>query len=296
MIRWARAVATLLAVLAPASRAIAAPEAPEEESAAREFYVPLPEFRPYPEVSALVVEAVTLVRVRRSAHSEALVARMPGGWEHVVVEGRALAFYGQARQPLHPGPGRQVIVQDWSGGAHCCFDYYVLHVQGGEIRREGLIRAGDCSLNVADVDGDGTLELIACDGRFAYGFDLPFAESPLLPVVYAFRDRGYVADNRRFPQVFRYRLAQERRRLEQAERAGDERGARRAVLSLLLHALYAGRVTEAWCRFGRQYRWADRQAVWQEVMDGLREAADPEDARVSPIDLRYALARPGRCP
>lgn len=277
--------------------ALTAAAAPDEESPEREVYVPLPEFRVYRDVPEMTVEGVTFVRVRRDAHSEALVARTSGGWERVVVEGRSLAFYNQGRHPLRPGPGRHVVVQDWSGGAHCCFDYYVVHVQGDEIRREAMIRAGDCSLRVADLDGDGVVELIACDGRFAYAFELPFAESPLLPVVYAFREpeRVYRADNRAFPRVFRYRIAHERRRLEQARRAGEDREARRAVLSILLHMLYAGRVTDAWCTFGREYRWADREAVWQEVMDGLREPADPEDARVAPVDLRYATARPGRC-
>jgi hypothetical protein len=168
-------------------------------------------------------------------------------------------------------------------------------VQGAHIRREGLIRAGDCSLRVADIDGDGALELIACDARFAYAFDLPFTESPLVPLVYAFRDRTYQADNRRYPQVFRYRIAQERRRLAEAEQAGDTRGARRAVISLLLHRLYAGRVTEGWCAFEQGYRWADRVAVRQEVLTRLRQPPDPENARIPIADLGYALAAPERC-
>jgi hypothetical protein len=267
----------------------------DDEAQLREVYVPHPEFQPYFDRAALEVEQLTLQRVRRSDQSEAVVAKEESGWQHVVLEGWRLTFYNQARQPLRRGPGRHVIVQEWSGGAHCCFDYHVLHVQGTQVRREATIRAGDCSLSVADLDQDGTLELIACDSRFAYAFDLPFAESPLVPVVYTFRDRGYVADNRRFPQVYRFRVAQERRRLAEAERANDARGARRAVLSLLLHGLYAGRVTEAWCGFDRAYRWADRVDVRQEVVRRLRLAPDPEDGRLPPIDLGYALAPPGGC-
>jgi hypothetical protein len=168
-------------------------------------------------------------------------------------------------------------------------------VQETQVRREGSIRAGDCSLRVADLDQDGSLELIACDSRFAYAFDLPFADSPLMPVVYTLRDRGYVADNRRYPPVYQFRVVQERRRLAEAERAHDGRAARRAVLSILLHSLYAGRVTEAWCGFERTYRWADRADVRQEVIRRLRFTPDPEDGRLPPIDLSYALAPPGRC-
>lgn len=291
-------VAALL-LLAGAQDALGAPTEglgeDDEEVQLREVYVPHPEFQSYADRSELVVGQVTLARVRRPDQSEAVVAKEQSGWEHVVVEGWRLTFYNQAKQAVRPGPGHHVIVQEWSGGAHCCFDYHVLQVQGAEVRREGTIRAGDCSLGVADLDQDGALELIACDSRFAYAFDLSFADSPLVPVVYAFRDRAYVSDNRRFPQVFRFRLAQERRRRAEATRTGDARGVRRAVLSILLHTLYAGRVTEAWCDFDRGYRWADRADVRQEVLRRLRLAPDPEDGRLPPIDLGYALVPPGRC-
>jgi hypothetical protein len=297
----ALAVAVALLSLLPVAgggrpgEAVQAADDEDDEVQLREVYVPHPEFQTYFDRDQLAVERVTLARARRPDQSEALVAKEEPGWEHVVLEGWRLTFYNQAKQPLRPGPGRHVIVQEWSGGAHCCFDYHVLHVQGTQVRGEGTIRAGDCSLRVADLDQDGALELIACDSRFAYAFDLPFADSPLVPVVYTFRDRTYAADNRRFPQVYQFRLAQERRRLAEAERANDARGARRAVLSLLLHTLYAGRVTEAWCGFDRAYRWADRADVRQEVVRRLRFAPDPEDGRLPPIDLGYALAPPGRC-
>jgi hypothetical protein len=287
----------MLLVLA-AARPVESAETPSEEDdevQLREVYVPHPEFQAYLERDQLAIEDVTLVRVRRSDQSEALVAKESSGWEHVVLEGWRLAFYNQGRQAIRPGLGRHVIVQDWSGGAHCCFDYHVFHVQGAQVRREGTVRGGDCSLRVADLDHDGAQELIACDSRFAYAFDLPFAESPLVPVIYTYRDRTYGADNRRFPQVYQFRINQERRRLAEAERARDARGSRRAILSILLHSLYAGRVTEAWCAFERGYRWADRADVRQEVLRRLRLAADPEDGRLPPIDLGYALSPPGRC-
>jgi hypothetical protein len=148
---------------------------------------------------------------------------------------------------------------------------------------------------VADIDHDGALELIACDARFAYAFDLPFVDSPLIPVVYTFREKAYVADNRRFPQVFRFRIARERRRLAEAEQAADSRTARAAALGIVLHMLYSGRATEGWCAFDRLYRWADRSAVRQELVEALRKPPDADDPRVPPIDLGYTLAPPKTC-
>lgn len=291
-----RALVLLAAVLLLVAGEAGAQPSTTDDEPAREAYIAHPEFRPYPDQDEMVVDAVTLIRVRRPDQSEALVAREDTGWEHVVLEGFRLAFYNQARLPLRRVSGHHVIVQDWSGGAHCCFDYYVLHVHGVTVRREGMIRGGDCELKVADLDNDGSPELIGCDARFAYAFDLPFADSPLLPVVYTFREKSYVADNRRYPQVFRYRIARDRHRLADAGQAGDARAARAAAISLLLHTLYAGRVTEAWCGFERGYRWSDRAAVRQEVLETLRKPADSDDPRVPPIDVSYALALPGRCP
>lgn len=279
------------------ARAASPDESDDEEAQQREVYIPHAEFRPYPDRAELSVEGIKLIRVERPDRTEALVAREVSGWEHVVLDGYRLTFYNLARTPLRRGPGRHVIVQEWSGGAHCCFDYHVLRVEGVRVQPEGTIRAGDCDLRIADVDGDGILELVACDARFAYAFDLPFAEAPLVPLVYTFRDRdrAYVPDNRRFPQVFRYRIAQERRRLQEAEQQGDARGARRAVISLLLHMLYAGWVTDGWCTFERAYRWADRAAVKHEVLARLRRAPDPDDLRLPTADIGYTLTPPGRC-
>jgi hypothetical protein len=68
------------------------------------------------------------------------------------------------------------------------------------------------------------------------------------------------------------------------------------VLSLLLHRLYAGWVTEGWCGFERAYRWDDRLAVRQEVLARLRRAADPDDGRLPFADVSYTLEPPARCP
>jgi hypothetical protein len=64
----------------------------------------------------------------------------------------------------------------------------------------------------------------------------------------------YGADNRRYPQVFRFRIARERRRLGEAEQAGNELSARSGTLGLVLDLLYAGG-DRGLCTFDRSYRW-----------------------------------------
>jgi hypothetical protein len=73
-------------VIVPGGTAAAqsAPE-DEEEAQARETYLPLPDFRSQPDRTQLAVDAITFIRVKRPDHSEALVAREPSGWEHVIL-------------------------------------------------------------------------------------------------------------------------------------------------------------------------------------------------------------------
>ena len=51
-------------------------------------------------------------------------------------------------------------------------------------------------------------------------------------------------------------------------------------------------MTEAWCGFERAYRWADRAAVRQEVLEALRKPPIPTIRACRPSTLGYALARP----
>jgi hypothetical protein len=198
----ARAGPALLAALllgGAGGRPGAAVEADDDDEVQlREVYIPNPEFQAYYDRDQLAVEGVTLARVRRPDQSEALVAKEESGWEHVVLEGWRLTFYNQAKQPLRRGPGHHVVVQEWSGRAP------LLRLPrapgaGTQIRREGTIRAGDCSLRVADLDQDGALERSAATPASRTP-SISLRRVPLVPVVYAFHDRAYVPDNRRFPR------------------------------------------------------------------------------------------------
>jgi hypothetical protein len=69
------------------------------------------------------------------------------------------------------GVGRpEVLVDLYSGGAHCCYTtiIYTLGARGlsGRIRHPW----GDPGYRLADIDGDGTLELVTADDAFAYAF------------------------------------------------------------------------------------------------------------------------------
>ncbi len=70
-----------------------------------------------------------------------------------------------------------LVVSHWSGGAHCCFSYYVFNI-GKNFKLLDVIEGGDGDLSkFIDVDNDGKLEFVGNDWTFAYRHEC-FAASP----------------------------------------------------------------------------------------------------------------------
>ncbi len=70
----------------------------------------------------------------------------------------------------------EIILEEWSGGAHCCYTYKVYsldrknHLWGSIVARDGTFA-------FADIDGDNKVEAIGPDFTFAY-WNTSFAGSP----------------------------------------------------------------------------------------------------------------------
>lgn len=84
-----------------------------------------------------------------------------------------------------------VVVSEWSGGAHCCFIFHIFEI-GKELQKIAELDAGhgDGDTHFADVDGDGRLEVFLRDWSFSY-WQTSFADSPAPQVILRYRDGGY---------------------------------------------------------------------------------------------------------
>ena len=82
-----------------------------------------------------------------------------------------------------------LVVSEWTGGAHCCFSAHVFEL-GKHFRKIASLDAGHGKLDFQDLDGDGSLEAILHDWSFAY-WPRSFAESPAPRVILRFRDGRY---------------------------------------------------------------------------------------------------------
>ncbi len=91
----------------------------------------------------------------------------------------------------------EICLMEWTGGAHASFTYWILSL-GDELTLLRELPLGNGQLRLADLDGDGTCELITRDDVFAYVYG-SYAGSPFPPLVFAWQDNRYVlATDRHF--------------------------------------------------------------------------------------------------
>ena len=158
-----------------------------------------------------------------------------------------------------------VVVTDWSGGAHCCFSASVYSVEAGMAVREiYAANTGSCVVNFEDLDGDRRLELVTCEDGWESD-NCSFAEAPFAPVVFAYSPstRAYVPATPRYRTRYTREVAEYTRRaeVEIRERNGRDPGLDKcAVLAPVLPLLYTGRTSEGIALLRRLYRHPDRGA------------------------------------
>jgi hypothetical protein len=146
----------------------------------------------------------------------------------------------------------EVIVDLYTGGAHCCYLSRFYRWDG-----TGYVPAdrnfGDPGYRIADLDGDGVQELITSDYRFGYVFTA-FAFS-LMPVrIYDLRAGRWELVTTRFPDRIRKDAKANWHYFRKASRQGEPRGAIAAWVAdqyMLGHKASARRTLRRLARQGR---------------------------------------------
>jgi hypothetical protein len=83
-----------------------------------------------------------------------------------------------------------LILSEWSGGAHCCFSFHVLEL-GDHPREIAVVRAEDSDYaHFEDVNHDGIYEFVGWDFTFAY-WRAGFLQSPAPRIVLRFNGTSY---------------------------------------------------------------------------------------------------------
>ncbi|HEY1293366.1 MAG TPA: hypothetical protein VGJ60_09810 [Chloroflexota bacterium] len=133
------------------------------------------------------------------------------------------------------GDGSQVLAySSFSGGAHCCFEGSLVVLDGSGRHLLDWSLGSFWVQPPQQLDGGGPLEIPAGSPLFNYYDDLGFANSPVLPIVYAYDGSHYVEATAHFPAY----LAQEVTSTEAGLAAARAPNADQRAYALELYALH----------------------------------------------------------
>ncbi len=177
---------------------------------------------------------------------------------------------------------KQLVVMQYSGGAHCCWTYTVyvfrpdFHVifDGADFG-ESL----GYELHAEDIDANGRYELTQSVMTFDY-FHMSHASSVFPTAVFSYNEksRKYLPANRKFGKRLLRDLDEAEKELVSARTTIDVESTlnetyRSAVFQVLLKQIYAGQQAQGWKFFESEYFLSDKKELKNDIKQALR--ADP---------------------
>ena len=156
-----------------------------------------------------------------------------------------------------------LIVQHFTGGAHCCFQYWI-YTLGDTPSQLAFLESKDSQLVFVDKDNDGIFEIEGADKTFAY-WQTDYATSPAPLFVLTFTPDGLKLDTEKMRQptpseselenmVMRARSELGKTISENQDEAWRYAGIHPAVWATMLDLIYTGNGNVAWDFFDRVWR------------------------------------------
>ena len=159
-----------------------------------------------------------------------------------------------------------LIVQTFSGGAHCCFGTFVYEL--GKVLTPILeIPFSECGGTFADLNGDGRYEYQTCDDAFAYRY-CSYVASPFPSVVMGFDGERYMPVSADYVDLYGDEIASGEARARSSEKTevGWDGTYKCDVLPAVLSYLYSGQGEAGRKLFNETYTELDREIFWAEMM------------------------------
>ncbi len=170
---------------------------------------------------------------------------------------------------------KQLVVEQFSGGAHCCWSYWIFDLfPDFEAVYDSQEYPVGYTLDTLDLDKDGVLEFTQGLLTFDYFDRLCHALSPIPIVVFGYDEekRKYLPVSHIFPEYLLEGIEKDIERVEQfQEKTGsatydDSLGDYLSlVLQVVLRYIYAGQEEEAWLFYNREYDLPDKQEMKSKI-------------------------------
>ena len=162
----------------------------------------------------------------------------------------------------------EVIVQDYSGGAHCCTNTAVYSWQDGKFVTIESGYLDGLGGRFEDLDNDGSSEFVSYDNGFLYRFS-SYAGSFPPPLISTFKGGELIETTRQYPTVIRERIAQIEETLADENFEGERNGLLAGYVAM---KSLVGEYDESWAYMLKRY---DAESDWGlEIRDEQGEEID----------------------
>ena len=168
----------------------------------------------------------------------------------------------------------KVLVDNFSGGAHCCTTSWIYGYDANAKRYVFTQHPwGNAGYSLQDLDRDGIPEFRTRDDRFAYAF-ASYAGSLYPPQVWSYQQGRMVNVTRQYPQLIKAEAFQLwQYYLEAKLEPNTEAEVERSSLAAYLAAKYLlGEATDGWQRVKRAYQQPNRAEFFVELGKFLQDA------------------------
>ncbi len=177
------------------------------------------------------------------------------GQPFVEAAAEAFGFSSVSLQDLDGDRTAEVIVKDFSGGAHCCTSTVVYSWQGdGFSQVETGYLDGDGG-QFEDLEGDGNYEFVSADNAFLYAFSSYAGSFPPLRVM-AFSDGTFTDTTRQYPELIRERIDSTEGLLNESEFVIERNG---LLASYVASKILVGEYESGWAYMLDRY---DKSSEW----------------------------------
>jgi hypothetical protein len=166
----------------------------------------------------------------------------------------------------------EVLLDLYSGGAHCCESTRIYFRRSGS-GSYGVVSHdwGNSGYRLEDLDGDGRLEFVSADDAFSYAFT-SYAASRRPPRIWRFDGKRLAVVTRKFPKLLEEDAAECWAAFE-AESPGDATGntTRGLAGAYVADLCLLDRCKEGWAKLRAAYDKPDRDKFFRELSSLLQK-------------------------
>ena len=167
---------------------------------------------------------------------------------------------------------KQLVIDYFTGGAHCCFYTFIGEIQNNKFKIIDSIFWGNGGYEMKDLDNDGVMEIVGSSDIFAYAFT-NYAETRFPTVIYKYKNGKIKVINKEFPEIIEKEIKENKADAEDFVKKGYESpkndtddtfntdaGSLKTILAPIVADYYSlGRVKEGYDFVEKMYKCPDKE-------------------------------------